>query len=272
MLTYFKRYEVLACVVSVAVPLVVVNAWSLVSGQAMGFTAAGAAVSVLLLFGGLFFFTRLFSGMAQSKAESLVSLYNDGCDAKAFVDDGKKIAASASAPLNELSAWYLSFYANALIDLRQREEAAEIGLLLQESVQDAPDDATRLALYADLVPLVGALFGPKKVSELANEALALRVDQADEVAAQRRSYLEWARAVADAQLGNDMDSLLANYRIIWGNAEQCMRLRVEYAAREGKLHEALGHAEAAHGCMRFAADNGRDLPAAIEARAFFGEE
>lgn len=272
MLTYFKRYEILACVASVAVPLVVVNVWSLAAGQAIGFTAAGAAVSVVLLLGGLFVFTRLFSGMAQNKAESLVSLYNDGCDAKGFVEGGEKIAASASAPLNELSAWYLSFYANALIDLGRRGEAAKIGLLLQESVQDAPNDATRLALYADLVPLVGALFGPKKVSELANEALALRVDEADEVASQRRSYLEWACAVADARLSHNTDSLLANYRIIWSNADQCMRLRVEYAAREGKLHESLGHVEAARGCMRFAADNGRDLPAAIEARAFFGEK
>ena len=272
MLTYFKRYEILACVAAVAVPLVVVNAWSLVTGQAMGFTAAGAAVSVVLLLGGLFVFTRLFAGMAQNKAEALVSLYNDGCDAKAFVEGGEKIAASASTPLNELSAWYLSFYANALIDLGKRNEAAKIGLMLQESVQDAPDDATRLALYADLVPLVGALFGPQKVSELANEALMLPADAADEVAAQRRSYLEWARAVANAKLTHGTDSLLANYRVIWNNPEQCMRLRVEYAHHEGKLHEALGNAEAARGCMRFAADNGKDLPAAQEARAFFGEK
>lgn len=272
MLTYFKRYEILACVLAVAVPLVVVNVWSLATGQAMGFTAAGAAVSIVLLLGGLFVFTRLFAGMAQNKAEALVSLYNDGCDARAFAEGGGKIAASASTPLNELSAWYLSFYANALIDLGQRNEAAKIGLMLQESVQDAPDDATRLALYADLVPLVGALFGPQKVSELSNEALMLNVDAADEVAAQRRSYLEWARAVACAKLSRDTDSLLANYRVIWGNADQCMRLRVEYAVQEGKLHEALGNTEAARGCMRFAADNGKDLPAAIEARAFFGEK
>lgn len=271
MLTYFKRYEIAACVVSVAIPLVVVNVWSLIAGEAMGFTAAGAVVSVVLLLGGLFVFTRVFANLAQSKAEKLVSLYNDGCDAVSFVEQGAKIAASASAPLNELSAWYLSFYAPALIDVGRRDEAAKLGLLLQESVADAPDDATRLALYADLVPLVSALFGPAKVSALADEGLRLSAAAADEVSAQRKSYLEWARAVADAKLSNNTDALLANYRIIWGNVDQCMRLRVEYAQAEGALREKLGHAEAARGCMRFAADNGKSLPAAIEARSYFGE-
>ena len=45
-LTYFKRYEIAACAIAVAIPLVVVFIWSNIEGRAMGFTAAGAGVSV----------------------------------------------------------------------------------------------------------------------------------------------------------------------------------------------------------------------------------
>lgn len=271
MLTYFKRYEIAACAFAVAIPLIVSGAWSAITGRAMLFTAAGAVVCVVLLLAGLFVFTRLFAGLAQRKTESLVSLYNDGCDAKAFADEGRAIAESAEGPLNEMSAWYLSFYANALIDVGKRDAAAKIALLLQDSVKDAPDNAARLALYADLVPITDAFFGPEQVRALADEALALPVQGADAVAEQRENYLGWARATADAKLRGDMASLLANYRVIWSNVDQCMRLRVEYAEREGRLHLTLGNDEAARGCMRFAAENGRDLPAARRARAYFGE-
>ena len=54
MFTYFKRYEIAACVIAVAIPLVVTFIWSTIEGRAMGFTAAGAGVSVVLLLAGLF--------------------------------------------------------------------------------------------------------------------------------------------------------------------------------------------------------------------------
>ena len=98
MLTYFKRYEIAACAIAVAIPLVVVFIWSTIEGRAMGFTAAGAGVSVVLLLAGLFVFTRVFARAAQAKLEKLVSLYNDDCDVAAFLEGSSKIAESAEPP------------------------------------------------------------------------------------------------------------------------------------------------------------------------------
>ena len=165
-LTYFKRYEIAACAIAVAIPLVVVFIWSTIEGRAMGFTAAGAGVSVVLLLAGLFVFTRVFARAAQAKLEKLVSLYNDDCDVAAFLEGSSKIAESAEPPLGELPAWFLSFYACALINVDRKSEAAKFGLMIQDSVKDAPTDEAKIALYADLVPLVKSLFDNNRVIAL----------------------------------------------------------------------------------------------------------
>ena len=270
-LTYFKRYEIAACAIAVAIPLVVVFIWSNIEGRAMGFTAAGAGVSVVLLLAGMFVFTRLFARAGQTKLEKLVSLYNDDCDIDSFLEGSRAIANSAEPPLGELPAWFVSFYACALINAGRTSEAASFGLMIQDSVKDAPTDEAKLALYADLIPLVASLFDNERVIALANEALALPNLGDDPVTQQRRSYLAWSRDVACAEIAHDDAKLMGLYRSIWGNHEQCMRLRVVYACKEGELHAAAGNRDAAAGCMRFAAENGKDLPSARAARAFFGE-
>ena len=142
-LPYFKRYEIAACAIAVAIPLVVVFIWSAIEGRAMGFTAAGAGTSVVLLLAGLFIFTRVFARAAQAKLEKLVSLYNDDCDAMAFLEGSSKIAESAEPPLGELPAWFLSFYACALINVDRKSDAAKFGLMIQDSVKDAPTDEAK---------------------------------------------------------------------------------------------------------------------------------
>ena len=271
MLTYFKRYEIAACAIAVAIPLAVVFVWSNIEGRAMGFTAAGAGTSVVLLLAGLFIFTRLFARAAQSKLESLVSLYNDDCNVDAFLAGSSKIAQSAEPPLGELPAWFLSFYACALINDGKNSEAAKIGLMIQDSVKTAPTDEIKLALYADLVPLVKSLFDNDRVIALIDEALSLPNLEDDFITKQRRAYLSWSREVAEAERAGDSPKLIGLYRSIWDNHDQCLRLRVVYASKEGELHAAAGNRDAAAGCMRFAADNGKNLPAARTARAFFGE-
>lgn len=270
-LTYFKRYEIAACAIAVAIPLVVVFIWSTIEGRAMGFTAAGAGVSVVLLLAGLFVFTRVFARAAQAKLEKLVSLYNDDCDVAAFLEGSSKIAESAEPPLGELPAWFLSFYACALINVDRKREAAKFGLMIQDSVKDAPTDEAKIALYADLVPLVKSLFDNYRVIALIDEALSLPNLGDDIITQQRRAFLSWSREVAQAELAHDESKLIGLYRSVWGNHDQCTRLRVVYAAKEGELHAAAGNRDAAAGCMRFAADNGKDLLAARTARAFFGE-
>lgn len=270
-LTYFKRYEIAACAIAVAIPLVVVFIWSTIEGRAMGFTAAGAGVSVVLLLAGLFVFTRVFARAAQAKLEKLVSLYNDDCDVAAFLEGSSKIAESAEPPLGELPAWFLSFYACALINVDRKSEAAKFGLMIQDSVKDTPTDEAKIALYADLVPLVKSLFDNNRVIALIDEALSLPNLGDDIITQQRRAYLSWSREVAQAELAHDESKLIGLYRSIWDNHDQCTRLRVLYAAKEGELHAAAGNRDAAAGCMRFVADNGKDLPAAQTARAFFGE-
>ena len=116
-----------------------------------------------------------------------------------------------------------------------------------------------------------SLFDNNRVIALIDEALSLPNLGDDVITRQRCAYLSWSREVAQAELDHDESKLIGLYRSIWDNNDQCTRLRVVYAAKEGELHAAAGNRDAAAGCMRFAADNGKDLPAARTARAFFGE-
>ena len=270
-LTYFKRYEIAACAIAVAIPLVVVFIWSTIEGRAMGFTAAGAGVSVVLLLAGLFVFTRVFARAAQAKLESSSPSTTMTAMLRPSSGARRKSRNPPSRPWGKLPAWFLSFYACALINVDRKSEAAKFGLMIQDSVKDAPTDEAKIALYADLVPLVKSLFDNNRVIALIDEALSLPNLGDDVITRQRCAFLSWSREVAQAELAHDESKLIGLYRSIWGNHDQCTRLRVVYAAKEGELHAAAGNRDAAAGCMRFAADNGKDLPAARTARAFFGE-
>lgn len=211
----------------------------------------------------------MFARAAQAKLEKLVSLYNDDCDVAAFLEGSSKIAESAEPPLGELPAWFLSFYACALINVDRKSEAAKFGLMIQDSVKDTPTDEAKIALYADLVPLVNSLFDNNRVIALIDEALSLPNLGDDIITQQRRAYLSWSREVAQAELAHDESKLIGLYRSIWGNHDQCTRLRVVYAAKEGELHAAAGNRDAAAAAALRRRPMARISPQREPARAFF---
>ena len=117
-----------------------------------------------------------------------------------------------------------------------------------------------------------SLFDNNRVIALIDEALSLPNLGDDVITRQRCAFLSWSREVAQAELAHDESKLIGLYRSIWGNHDQCTRLRVVYAAKEGELHAAAGDRR----CGQQAAcasppTMARIFPAARTARAFFGE-
>lgn len=267
MLNYFKGQTILMCAAAVAIPLVVMFVWSVAAGQAMGFTIQGTVVSIVLLLGSMFVLANVFERRALSKAERWVSLYNDGCRLVDFLEQGKKLADSvlSSGAANEQGAWYLSTYALALADAGRKSEAAQAGLFLQRAVRDARKPSAKSAIMTDLEPLVERLFGCERALALIDEALAEPPAAGDGQDHLRRGFLLWARDVAQAEVSGNDEALLARCREVRLGSLYGMRMRVEFALREADIHRRLGNAPQEAECLRFAVENGGDLPAARRA-------
>ena len=114
-----------------------------------------------------------------------------------------------------------------------------------------------------------SLFDNNRVFALIDEALSL-ANLGMMLSRSSAAPISWSREVAQAELAHDDSKLIGLYRSIWGNLDQCTRLRVVYAAKEGELHAAAGNRDAAAGCMRFAADNGKGPPCSANSRFFGG--
>ena len=100
--------------------------------------------------------------MADSYAERVLSLYNDSCDPQAFVEQGRAIAERIRPPYEENGSWFLSFYALALDDIGQRDEAVRIGQTMLSSARRAEDPAQKVSLLVNMDPLISRLFGAQQ--------------------------------------------------------------------------------------------------------------
>lgn len=261
MLPYFRNYAFVAYVLGVAVPVGLITASSWVFGFYVVYTLPGLIAAIVLLAACLLASKRIVTRMADRKADEYLSLYNDGCDPQAFLDAARNVAAAIRPPYEENGSWFLSFYALALDDAGQREEAARIGQAMLSSAQMARDPQQRAGLLVNIEPLIERLFGVDAALEViaqAEEAVTAS-DSPDD--GPRRDFLRSERALMEAIRNGDAATLTARFSAVRTNAAYPMRVRVSDALMEASVHKSRGDAAAERACLEFVVANGNKLPA-----------
>lgn len=267
MLPYFKGYAIAVCAIAVALPLIASTVWPLVTGQIIASSLGGLALQFLLFFGGLLVGYRIFERRAESVVDGYLKPYNDGCNPKALLDRGHKLACAITFPCNAQAAWFMGYYGQACLDEGRTEDARTIeeGLRQSISAQKKPDQ--KCAIIVSLVPLAEKLSSASDALALIDEGLALISTSSSAEASAQRTYLESQRAIMGARMAGDHEKLMDLDERVASSGAYPMRLRVEYAWDAAASAFKMGSVGEESRFLGFVADHGGTLALAEQARS-----
>lgn len=267
MLPYFKRYVIICCVVAAAVPIVASTIWPLLTGEIMAASLPGLITLLVLFFGTMAVMQRIMGAKAQMETERLFALYNEQCDPGALVEEGAPVAELVEGQCGELPSWFMSYYAQALLDVGQVERAQAVKTTQLSGVSSLKRSAAQAAVVVNMVPLALKLDEPADVLGLIDQAEGLLSGMEDDAAAQRRAYLASQRELVGAKAAADPHALVDVCERVRVNAEHPMRLRVERAWDEACACYRMGDAVRERACLEFIVENGNELALVAPARA-----
>ena len=267
MLPYFKKYTIICCAVAVVAAVVVSTIWPLATGQIMAASLPGLLLLIAVFFGALFISLRIMGTRADAETERLFSLYNDQCDPAAFVEQGADLAQACGQQATEMSSWYMSYYAQALLDEGDGARARDIMVHQLEGVDKLKADAQKAAVVVNMVPLSCKLDSGEESLGLIDRGLELLGGGQDMPSSQRRMYLKGQRDLVVARTEADSAHLLELCAAVRESDEQPMRLRVERAWDEARACYRTGDAARERECLRFVVDHGNKLALVKPARA-----
>ena len=270
MIGFYRRYVIIACVVAGCIAVGTMTVWTLVAGYNVSGTIPGLIVSLVVLFVSLGVMVRIMARKADQKTAEYISLYNDQCDPEAFLAAGQDLADVITVPFNEPGSWFMSYYAQASLDAGQTERAKNIEESLYHSIDQANIPLIQAAIIANLVPLAEKVVGYADTLPLLERGISLIADDQDPQSVTRRQYLESQRAFVEAQINHDEESLLRLFNQTVPNDLIPMRIRVEYAWQEARIHYAQGDQDAELRCLQFVADHGNRLALTQQARQRLG--
>lgn len=261
MLPYFRNYAFIAYIIGVATPVILVTALSWIFGFYIVATLPGLIAAILLMIVSLLTAKKIVTAKADRKADEMISLYNEKCDPAAFVESARVVASEIRPPYDGTGSWFLSFYALALDDLGQRNDAARIGQAMLSSAQMATDPQTKVAILVNIEPLVQRLFGVVQALEVVDQAQAVLAGSTDPDDVSRMNFLNWERGILEAIRDGDDEALVRRFSAIRGNDGYPMRVRVSDALLEASVHKSRGNAADERECLLFVVRNGNQLPA-----------
>ncbi|WP_165055992.1 MULTISPECIES: hypothetical protein [unclassified Adlercreutzia] len=266
MLPYFKRYVIICCVAAAAVPLIASTIWPLLTGQIMAASLPGLITLLVLFFGTMAAMQRVMGMKAQVETERLFALYNEQCDPDALIDQGAPVAALVEPQCGELPSWFMSYYAQALLDAGQVERAQAVKATQLGGVASLKKPEARAAVVVNMVPLALKLDEPVDALGLIEQGEGLLEGLADDASAQRRAYLASQRELVSARCAEDPQGLLDLCEQVRANAEHPLRLRVERAWDEAQACYRLGDAARERACLEFVVEHGNKLALVTPAR------
>lgn len=267
MLQYFPKMKLTAFAIGCGIPVAIALIFWFGFGGSIGMSFAGMVVLALLIFGPILTF-NVFNRRADARFEALMDLYNDQCDPQGFIDQAQPLVSRFTEPYGAFEAWFLSFYALALLDVDRTEEAAKIGKNMQDFALATEDSDEKLSLLVNILPLVLRLFGPQAGLNVIRQAQEIIGENPTPNNANRANYLESQRLMVEAVENNDAAYLLERCKSIRENefGGQQMRVRVLEAEKEAQIRELQGDHAGARECWEFIIENGNGLPCVREAR------
>lgn len=267
MLPYFKKYTFAVCAIAIALPVIVSTIYPLVTGQIMAASIGGLIGLFVLLFVGLFIGFGIFERKAEAVADGYIAAYNDHCDPETFIEEGAALAQNITMPCNQNGAWFLGYYAQALLDVGEVARAKEIEEGLLQSFRAAKNPLVAVHILIQVLPLEEKLGDPEQVRSLIAEGLKLTEEDPKGALTPARDFLLSQQKLFDARTGGD-ESVRAHLdeQICTSDAYP-MRIRVEAAWDGAAAYFRLGDQEQEKKLLSFAAEKGNKLALATKARA-----
>lgn len=267
MLPYFKKYTIAVCVIAVALPVIVSTPWPLFTGEMMASTLPGLLLMFALFFVGMMLGFSIFNRKADSKAQDLLHLYNDKCDPEALIDQGKTLADAISFPCNESGAWFMSYYAQALLDKGKVDRATEIAKGIRQSVLAAKKPASKCMILVNLIPLEEKFGSDEDVLKLIDEGLGYCNESTGIGMEVRRQYLENQKKVVDSRVSGDQSSRASIDESVVKAVDNPMRVRVEFSYDAAIAYFHAGDKPAERKALDFVVQNGGQLALVTQAKS-----
>lgn len=267
MLPYFKKYVIWCCVIAVAVPVVTSTVYVVVTGEMIATTLPGLLFMLVLLFGSMMAAQSFFGRKADERTEAMLALYNEQCDPAAFAQQASDVVVNMREPYDVMASWFLTYYAQALLDEGKTDQAKAIEAAMLRSVDAAKNDFVRLGVMMNAVPLVTKTQGPRAALDLVERGLSLVPSlQQGPRTADPLTFLNDQKMLLEAAVAHDDAALRSLYARVHDDAGLPMRIRVESAWKEAQACHGLGDVLCERACLDFVAANGRDLALVAPAR------
>ncbi len=267
MFQFNRKYMFMATGAGLIVTAIVQTIYSLVTHQALAATLPGLALSLLLFIVVTAFAAVHFSKRANEEADSLIALYDELCDPQAFADRGKATAQAMTVPYDASSSWFMSYYAQALLDIGIVQNAREIERGMYDSVAESKKVEEQAQIVTNLVPLSLKVLGPAETLPIIQMGLDLLKQGPVLKLAPAIAFLENQQVIVQAQVDGDDEKLLRFYSSTRLNEDVPLRIRVEQAWDEARIHFKRGEAAAERSCLDFVVSHGNKLALVKAAQA-----
>lgn len=266
MIAYYRKYMILVCAIAAGAAVLVSTVWPLLTGMLMMATLEGLLVELAVFFGALIVSYRYFSRKAEGQTEAYIARYDAECDPGAFIEEARELAGSIAAPYAPPGAWFLAYYAQALLDAHKPDAARAIFDDMVRSVDAAKKAEAKAAILSNAIVVAVKLDEVERARELVEQSGAyldeLGVDASDE----RRVFTQGQRSILRARAEGDHAKLAELFSLMRNNTALPLRARVECAWNEGRARYALGDAAGEASCLEFVVANGNKLALVEPAR------
>lgn len=266
MLPYYKKYSIIACIIGVAPSIVITTIYPLMTGTIMASTIGGLVLLFAIFAASMVVGFNIMERRAEAATGELLALYNDGCDPEALIGQGADVARNVTYPCREAGAWFMSYYAQALLDAGKADQAREVERGIRQSADLAKKPALRAGILVNLIPLADKLDGTAEALELIGQAQDLVRIDAGPVADERRAFLDSQEKVMKVRQDGDAAEAAKLDAGIRESGAYPMRIRVEAAWAEARACFKLGDAAGERGALNYVVDHGNKLALVPQAR------
>lgn len=260
MIAFNGKYLVYASGIAMIVTAVVQTIYSVLTGLPMAATLPGLIISLLLFVGTTLVALAYYKRKSTVDVDQLIDVYNEACDPSAFVSQSQMYVNGMNPPYDNASSWFMSYYAQALLDLGRVSEAQKIEQDMYESIKESTGLEQQAKIIVNLVPLAQKLLGPADTVPIIQKGLELlQTGEAGKDAPAYEAYLQNQLVICTALAENDVEKLVRFYSSARNNETMPLRIRVEQAWEEAKIHYAQGDTQREIECLEFISTKGNKL-------------
>lgn len=260
MIAFNGKYFVYASGAGLVLTAVVQGIYSAVTGLPMASTLPGLIASLLLFVGTTVIALLYFKRKSAVDIDALLDVYNESCDPGAFVEQSQIYVNGMQAPFDSSSSWYMSYYAQALLDLGQVQQAQKIEQDMYESIRQANDVEQQAKIIVNLVPLARKLLGSADTVPVIQKGIELlNSGEAVKDALAYEGFLQNQLVICTALAEQDDEKLIRFYSSSRTNETLPLRIRVEQAWEEAQIHYRAGDTARELECLEFIVAHGNKL-------------